>query len=168
MSGTSVSEIHAYPSRPEGFEEPLFATPDFRRAVMEHLLRAPWLVRASRLEKRCGGSARSFREPVEIEDHRGPARGLRPRGGAYRVFAVPADEERASRVVLADRRRVGPVAGDDLPPRLRRVRRPPAPQGAFLLEGRVEHSVEKGFAFLVQSVADLREALTGAETPIRG
>ena len=45
----------------------MFATPEFRRAVMEHLLVAPWLVRASRLEKRCGESARAFREPVGIE-----------------------------------------------------------------------------------------------------
>lgn len=103
MSGTSVSEVHAYPSRPEGFEEPLFATPDSRRAVIEYLLEAPWLARASQLEGRCGESARSFREPVGIE-----------------------------------------VSGG---------------------EGRVEHTVEKGFAFLVERVVDLREALAGAEAP---
>ena len=67
LPGTSVSEIHAYPPRPEGFEEPLFATPGSRRVVMDHLLEAPWLSRASRLEKRSGGCAHSFREPVGIE-----------------------------------------------------------------------------------------------------
>ena len=43
---TSVAEIHAYPARPEGFEEPLFPTRESRLAVAEHLLRAPWLGRA--------------------------------------------------------------------------------------------------------------------------
>jgi hypothetical protein len=31
--------------------------------------------------------------------------------------------------------------------------------------GRVEQSPDKGFAFLVQSVGDLREALAGAKVP---
>lgn len=44
---TSVAEIHGYPRRPEGFEEPLFDTPETRRAVMDHYLGAPWLQRAS-------------------------------------------------------------------------------------------------------------------------
>ena len=43
----SVSEIHCYPLRPEGFEEPLFPTRESRLAVLDHLLRAPWLSRAS-------------------------------------------------------------------------------------------------------------------------
>ena len=59
MLETSVSEIHSYPLRPEGFEEPLFPTRESRRAVAEHLLRAPWLVRASEI----GGRVR---EPVEV------------------------------------------------------------------------------------------------------
>ena len=37
----SVSQIHSYPLRPEGFEEPLFPTLESRRAVAEHLLQAP-------------------------------------------------------------------------------------------------------------------------------
>lgn len=35
-------------------------------------------------------------------------------------------------------------------------------RGAFLLEGRVENTPEKGFSFLVESIRDLREALAGA------
>ncbi|HEV2094432.1 MAG TPA: hypothetical protein VGR18_14825 [Rubrobacter sp.] len=65
---TSVAEIHAYPLRPGGFEEPLFPTRESRRAVAEHLLRAPWLGRASELEGSSGGSARVAREPVEFHD----------------------------------------------------------------------------------------------------
>ncbi|CAA9400492.1 MAG: hypothetical protein AVDCRST_MAG01-01-1048 [uncultured Rubrobacteraceae bacterium] len=64
---TSVAEIHAYPAKPEGFEEPLFPTCESRRAVAEHLLRAPWLGRASELEGGSGGSARIAREPVQLQ-----------------------------------------------------------------------------------------------------
>lgn len=63
----SVAEIHAYPTSPEGFEEPLFATRESRRAVAEHLLGAPWLGRASELGRKTGGSARAPREPARIE-----------------------------------------------------------------------------------------------------
>lgn len=63
---TSVAEIHAYPPRPGGYEEPLFPTRESRRAVAEHLLGAPWLGRASELAGGCGGSARARREPVEV------------------------------------------------------------------------------------------------------
>ena len=63
----SVAEIHAYPLKPEGFEEPLFPTRESRRAVANHLLSAPWLGRASDLVRGSGGSARSVREPVRIE-----------------------------------------------------------------------------------------------------
>ena len=77
--------------------------------------------------------------------------------------AVPADEERAPGVVLEDEwgllqatifRRVYERYGDLLHHR-----------GAFLLEGRVEQRPDKGFAFLVQSVGDLRDALVGAKVP---
>ncbi len=68
---TSVAEIHAYPPRPEGFEEPLFPTAASRRAVAEHLLGAPWLGLASELEGGSGGSARAAREPVEFDGARG-------------------------------------------------------------------------------------------------
>ena len=61
---TSVAEIHAYPLKPEGFEEPLFPTRESRRAVADHLLAAPWLSRASSLVRGSGGSARAVREPV--------------------------------------------------------------------------------------------------------
>jgi hypothetical protein len=51
VKGVGVSEIHRYPLRPEGFEEPLFPTATSRKAVAAHLLRAPWLRRASEVEK---------------------------------------------------------------------------------------------------------------------
>lgn len=38
-------------------------------------------------------------------------------------------------------------------------------KGAFLLEGRVEQDRRRGFSFLVERVADLREALLGAKVP---
>lgn len=54
-----MTEIHRYPLRPEGFEKPLFPTRESRLAVGEHLLRAPWLSRASELGVRIGA-------PVEV------------------------------------------------------------------------------------------------------
>jgi error-prone DNA polymerase len=38
-------------------------------------------------------------------------------------------------------------------------------KGAFLLEGRVENTPEKGFSFLVQKIGDLREVMVGARVP---
>jgi hypothetical protein len=67
----SVSEIHRYPLRPEGFEEPLFSTRESRRAVGDHLLRASWLSRASEMEDRGGQAAHARLEPIELEGHRG-------------------------------------------------------------------------------------------------
>ena len=63
----SVSEIHRYPLRPEGFEEPLFSTRESRRAVGDHLLRAPWLSRASEMEGKGGQATHAREEPVEVE-----------------------------------------------------------------------------------------------------
>ena len=65
---TSVTEIHRYPLRPEGVEEPLFPTREFKREVAEHLLGAPWLSRASELEggTASGQTAHARREPVEV------------------------------------------------------------------------------------------------------
>ena len=63
----SVAEIHAYPVSPPGFEEPLFATRGSRLEVAEHLLGASWLGRASELGRGPGHSARTAREPVELE-----------------------------------------------------------------------------------------------------
>jgi hypothetical protein len=70
----SVSEIHRYPLRPEGFEEPLFPTRESRRAVLDHLLRAPWLSLASEMEGRGGQAAHARREPVELENRHGRLR----------------------------------------------------------------------------------------------
>jgi len=75
-----VSEIHGYPPRPEGFEEPLFPTAATRRAVMEHFLETPWLMRASELKGKTGEAAHALEEPVEIKDCDGRSYVLRPRG----------------------------------------------------------------------------------------
>lgn len=66
MLGIHVSEIHAYPSKPEAFEEPLFPTAESKRKIAEHLLEAPWISRASELEWRTGGAAHAFKEPIEL------------------------------------------------------------------------------------------------------
>jgi hypothetical protein len=57
----SVTEIHRYPLRPPGFEEPLFPTPESRRAVISHLAASSWLSKAS--EVPVGG----HREPARLE-----------------------------------------------------------------------------------------------------
>lgn len=77
---TSVSEIHCYPLWPEGFEEPLFPTRESRLAVAEHLLQAPWLMRASEAGARAG-------EPIEVRQRRSTIEvswGLRNRCGRRR------------------------------------------------------------------------------------
>lgn len=73
MEGVGVSEVHRYPLRPAGFEEPLFPTAESRRRVAEHLLGAPWLHRASEVERpgRGGQTVHVSEEPVEIEHRRG-------------------------------------------------------------------------------------------------
>ena len=69
LLGIKVSEIHVYPSRPQGFEEPLFPTAESNREIAEHLLEAPWLSRASELEGRTdGGAAYALKEPVELRN----------------------------------------------------------------------------------------------------
>lgn len=65
---TNVSEIHRYPLRPDRFEEPLFPTPESKRAVAEHLLRASWLSRASEMEGKGGQAVHFRRESVEVEN----------------------------------------------------------------------------------------------------
>ena len=67
----SVSEIHSYPLRPEGFEESLFPSRESRLAVLDHLLGAPWLSRASEMEERGGQTAHARYEPVELENRHG-------------------------------------------------------------------------------------------------
>ena len=80
----SVSEIHRYPLRPDGFEEPLFPTRESRRAVLDHLLQSPWLSRASEMEGRGGQAAHARREPVEVEKQHGRVRISWTSGGAPR------------------------------------------------------------------------------------
>jgi hypothetical protein len=66
LLATTVSEIHRYPSRPPGFEEPLFPTPESRKAVAEHLASAPWLSRGSELDRGSGQAAHSREEPAHV------------------------------------------------------------------------------------------------------
>ena len=117
----SVSEIHRYPLRPEGFEEPLFSTRESRLAVLDHLLRSPWLSRASEVEGRGGQAAHAPREPVELENRQGRVRITLAFGrrrcrkrrhvvevlGRWREVRAWWDEERAKdrslvRVLLSD------------------------------------------------------------------
>jgi hypothetical protein len=67
----SVSEIHSYPLRPEGFEEPLFPGAASKRVVAEHLLQAPWLSRASEMESKGGQAVHVRRESVKIKNRCG-------------------------------------------------------------------------------------------------
>jgi hypothetical protein len=68
---SSVAEIHAYPPRPVGFEEPLFPTAESKRRIMAHFLEAPWLWRASELPRGVGECAHAAREPVRLRGARG-------------------------------------------------------------------------------------------------
>lgn len=78
----TVAEIHRYPTRPEGYEEPLFPTPESRRRVAEHLLRSSWLGRASELRGQDGEAAHVLEESVELaRNSRGRAELVRPYGG---------------------------------------------------------------------------------------
>jgi hypothetical protein len=75
---SSVTEIHAYPCRPPGFEEPLFQTGESKREIMTHLLEATWLRRASELPHGVGESAHAAREPVRLLGVRGRVDLVRP------------------------------------------------------------------------------------------
>ena len=118
-----VSEIHRYPLRPEGFEEPLFPTRKSRRRVLDHLLRTPWLSRASEMDggRASGQAVHTLREPVELENRQGCARVIWSSGrrrcrkersvvevlGRWREVAAWWDEEKATdrsvvRVLLSD------------------------------------------------------------------
>jgi hypothetical protein len=66
LLATTVSEIHRYPLRPPGFEEPLFPTRESKRATAEHLARAPWLSRGSELPGGNGETARRCEEPAHV------------------------------------------------------------------------------------------------------
>ena len=78
MAESSVAEIHAYPSRPPGFEEPLFPTVESKREIMAHFLEAPWLSRASELPRGIGESAHATREPVRLRGALGQVDLVRP------------------------------------------------------------------------------------------
>ena len=78
MLESSVAEIHAYPQRPPGFEEPLFPTAESKQQIMAHFLKAPWLSRASELPRGVGESAHAAREPVRLLRARGQVEVVRP------------------------------------------------------------------------------------------
>ena len=104
MPGTTVSEIHRYPLRPPGFEEPLFATRESSRAVAEHLASAPWLSRGSELRRGSGQAAHSREEPAHVL--------RRADGRAYLVRRCPNGRRRTRKRqvarVLERWREVGP------------------------------------------------------------
>jgi hypothetical protein len=75
---SSVAEIHAYPLRPPGFEQPLFPTGESKREIMGHFLEAPWLSRASELPRGVGECAHAVREPVRLLGARGQVELVRP------------------------------------------------------------------------------------------
>lgn len=77
----TVSEIHRYPLRPPGFVEPLFETAESRREVVEHLLGASWLCRASELSEEAGTAAHARGEPVELRRRAGVVEIVRPWDG---------------------------------------------------------------------------------------
>jgi hypothetical protein len=81
LPNTNVSEVHAYPLRPPNFEEPLFPTADSKRAIVEHLLMAPWLTRASQLEGHTGEAVHAPEEPVKLRGRRGRVELVRTRSG---------------------------------------------------------------------------------------
>ena len=92
MMESSVAEIHAYPRRPQGFEESLFPTAESKRRIMAHFLEAPWLSRASELPRGVGECAHTAREPVRLRGARGRVDLVRPecyrRGSARRIVRV--------------------------------------------------------------------------------
>ena len=117
----SVSEIHRYPLRPRGFEEPLFPTRESRLRILDHLLLSSWLSRASEAEGRGGQAAHAGREPVDVEKRGGRVRISWRSGrgrwrrerrivevlGRWREVRAWWDEERATerslfRVLLSD------------------------------------------------------------------
>ena len=63
---TSVSEIHAYPLRPEGYAEPLFHSHKSRQQILDHLARSDWLFRASEAPR----TARAFTDDAAKETAR--------------------------------------------------------------------------------------------------
>ncbi len=75
---SSVAEIHAYPRRPVGFEEPLFPTVESKRRIMAHFLEATWLSRASELPRGVGECAHAARESVRLRGARGHVDLVRP------------------------------------------------------------------------------------------
>lgn len=81
----TVSEIHGYPRRPEGYIEPLFHTVESKREIMDHLLEAPWLERASSHD-----SSRSHRsgQPYDLPLVIGGIGGIGG-AGAGRALAEP-------------------------------------------------------------------------------
>ena len=112
------------------------------------------------------GSPPGTRDSVEREGEGAGARDAGSDGGPDRVPPAPSYEERAPGLVPAGRGRVGVVGSGTL---FRSVYRRYGDLlhhgGAFLLEGRVEQSSRRGFAFLVERVEDLQERLAGSSVP---
>lgn len=84
----TVSEIHRYPLRPEGYAEPLFHCRQSRREILEHLASTSWLSRASEFKEAVpasGCAAHTNSEPVEVST--GGDTPMLVRGGRHRRIA---------------------------------------------------------------------------------
>jgi hypothetical protein len=66
LPGCSVSEIHRYPLRPPGFEEPLFLTTESRKEIAEHLARSRWLSKGSEAGRGSGAAAKRRRRRAHV------------------------------------------------------------------------------------------------------
>lgn len=74
----TVTEIHEYPLRPEGYAEPLFHGPASRKEIMDHLAESGWLSRASEAVTEAITNARASPSFPSRES---------PEAAAYKVLA---------------------------------------------------------------------------------
>ena len=81
----TVSQIHAYPLRPEGFAEPLFHTAASRKQIVEHLAESSWLWRASEAPRPVASEAEQRVDGKVLASWREVDRWWEPDGGVDRV-----------------------------------------------------------------------------------
>lgn len=111
----TVSEIHAYPLRPEDYAEPLFHSARSRREILEHLAKSNWLFRASqapRRQPRPATAAFTDQEKVDsrlIASWREVDRWWEPEGGVDVIWRL--SETRAGRQELRAEPGCGRAAG---------------------------------------------------------
>lgn len=92
----TVSEIHGYPQRPEGYSEPLFHDRKSRKEILEHLAGSSWLWRASEQAApapRAPSGARDGRVVRVISRWREIDRWWEPDGGVDAVWSMVEGHE---------------------------------------------------------------------------